>query len=117
MAGLPRAHTRLEHLPEPRDGPRVSTHQRIPTACRGGPSRKRDAGIELRLEAFSFYAYPTRISIAGAYGFDKFTRNIQGVAVTYGKEWRFYLGVLFDFDISEMGRLGRMNGGVRGDGR
>ena len=80
-------------------------------------SWKRDAGIELRLEAFSFYAYPTRISIAGAYGFDKFTRNIQGVAVTYGKEWRFYLGVLFDFDISEMGRLGRMNGGVRGDGR
>lgn len=63
-----------------------------------------DAGFELRLEAFSFYAYPTRISFSGAYGFDQFTRTFQGVDVTYGREWRFYLGVLFGFELNEFAR-------------
>lgn len=61
---------------------------------------KRDAGFELRLEAFSFYQYPTRIFFSGAYGLDRFDRTFNDVAVTYGKEWRFYLGVLFDFELS-----------------
>ncbi len=61
---------------------------------------KRDAGMELRLEAFSFYAYPTRIFFNASYGFDRFTRFIQyrNETVTYGREWRFYFGVLFGFD-------------------
>ncbi|MFN0158946.1 MAG: BamA/TamA family outer membrane protein [Bacteroidota bacterium] len=61
---------------------------------------KTDIGAELRLEAFSWYAYPTRIFFSGAYGFDKFDRFIasRNQTVTYGKEWRFYLGVLFGFD-------------------
>ncbi|MGB2869571.1 MAG: biopolymer transporter Tol [Bacteroidota bacterium] len=63
-----------------------------------------DAGFELRLEAFSFYSYPTRISFSGAYGFDQFTRSFQGVDVTYGREWRFYLGVLFGFELNEFAR-------------
>ncbi len=63
---------------------------------------KQDAGFELRLESFSFYQYPTRIFFSGAYGLDRFTASFNNVDVTYGKEWRFYLGVLFDFEINPM---------------
>lgn len=62
---------------------------------------KRDVGAELRLESFSFYAYPTRIFVSGAYGLDKFSREFSGADVTYGHEWRFYLGILFDFDVND----------------
>ncbi|HEX9829947.1 MAG TPA: biopolymer transporter Tol, partial [Bacteroidota bacterium] len=65
---------------------------------------KTDAGFELRLESFSFYAYPTRIFFSGAYGFDRFTRTVNNIDVTYGREWRFYVGVLFGFDISQATR-------------
>ncbi|MCX6133457.1 MAG: biopolymer transporter Tol [Ignavibacteriales bacterium] len=61
---------------------------------------KRDAGFELRLEAFSFYQYPTRIFFSGAYGLDRFSRTFNSQEVTYGKEWRFYLGILFDFEMN-----------------
>jgi hypothetical protein len=60
---------------------------------------KKDAGIELRLETYSFYAYPTRIFFNACYGFDRFTRVINGTSVTYGREWRLYFGVLFGFDL------------------
>ncbi len=62
---------------------------------------KTDAGFELRLETFSFYAYPTRIFFSAAYGFDRFNRYLptQNVTVTYGREWLFYFGVLFGFDL------------------
>ncbi|MBI3111531.1 MAG: PD40 domain-containing protein [Ignavibacteriales bacterium] len=66
---------------------------------------KTDAGFELRLEAFSFYQYPTRIFFSGAYGFDRFTRTFNNVPVTYGKEWRFYLGVLFGFELNQSRRM------------
>lgn len=61
---------------------------------------KTDAGLELRLEAFSWYAYPTRIFFGAAYGFDEFDREVasRNTTVRYGKEWRFYFGVLFGFD-------------------
>ena len=61
---------------------------------------KTDAGVELRLESFSFYAYPTRIFFNAAYGFNRFTTYIstRNESVAYGREWRFYLGVLFGFD-------------------
>jgi hypothetical protein len=61
---------------------------------------RRDAGVELRLESFSFYAYPTRIFLSAAYGFDRFERFIpfRNQTVTYGREWRFYFGILFGFD-------------------
>ncbi len=61
---------------------------------------KRDVGFELRLEAFSWYAYPTRIFFNGTYGLDKFSLTKNGNTVTYGNEWRFYFGVLFGFDFS-----------------
>lgn len=61
---------------------------------------KTDAGMELRLESFSFYAYPTRIFLNVAYGFDQFTRLVRSrnESVTYGKEWSIYFGMLFGFD-------------------
>jgi outer membrane protein assembly factor BamA len=61
---------------------------------------KTDAGVEIRLETFSWYAYPTRIFFNAAYGFDRFDRFVssRNTTVTYGKEMRFYLGVLFGFD-------------------
>lgn len=62
---------------------------------------KKDIGVELRLEAFSYYAYPTRIFLNASYGFDRFDRYIRSrdQYVTYGKEWRIYFGVLFGFDL------------------
>ncbi|MCX6142279.1 MAG: biopolymer transporter Tol [Ignavibacteriales bacterium] len=65
---------------------------------------KKDAGFELRLESFSFYQYPTRIFFSGAYGFDRFNRTFNNTDVTYGKEWKFYLGVLFDFEMNPFGQ-------------
>jgi hypothetical protein len=61
---------------------------------------KTDAGVELRLESFSYYAYPTRIFLNASYGFNKFDHFIpsRDQTVTYGKEWRFYFGILFGFD-------------------
>jgi hypothetical protein len=61
---------------------------------------KRDVGVQLRLESFSFYSYPTRIFFDATYGFDRFDHYVRSVnqTVTYGKEWRFYFGILFGFD-------------------
>ncbi len=66
---------------------------------------KRDVGFELRLETYSFYAYPTRIFFSGAYGLDQFSRNVVDINTTtvqYGHEWRFYLGVLFGFELNDI---------------
>ncbi len=62
---------------------------------------KGDAGVELRLESFSWYSYPTRIFFNASYGFNEFEKSVRGTLtkpVRYGKEWRFYFGVLFGFD-------------------
>ncbi len=49
--------------------------------------------LQLRAELFSFYGFPTRVSFDAAYGFDQFkNRDIR-----YGKEWRYYVTVAFDF--------------------
>ena len=60
----------------------------------------RDAGVELRLESFSFYAYPTRVFFNATYGFDTFSRYVasRDQYVTYGGEWQFHFGILFGFD-------------------
>jgi Tol biopolymer transport system component len=62
---------------------------------------KKDAGVELRIEAFSYYAFPTRIFLNATYGFDKFDYTIENSnkVVTYGREWNFHFGVLFGFDL------------------
>jgi len=59
---------------------------------------KKDIGAELRLQMFSSYVFPTSLFFTTAYGFDSFTQRFQGKDVTYGKEVRFYFGMLFGFD-------------------
>ncbi|MBS1517478.1 MAG: PD40 domain-containing protein [Bacteroidetes bacterium] len=60
---------------------------------------KKDIGAQLRLQAFSFYVFPTSIFFDVAYGFDRFSNVYQNTKVTYGREFNYYLGVLFGFDI------------------
>jgi outer membrane protein assembly factor BamA len=59
---------------------------------------KKGVGTELRMEMSSFYLFPTMLFFNASYGFDTVTLNIRGNDFTYGKEWRFYGGVLFSFD-------------------
>jgi Tol biopolymer transport system component len=59
---------------------------------------KKGAGAEIRLMLNSYYTYPTSVFFSAAYGFDKFNVNVDDLKIGYGKEWRFYGGILFDFD-------------------
>jgi hypothetical protein len=54
---------------------------------------KRDVGVQLRMDTVSFYSYPLKWFFDAAYGLDRFTNQGQ----TYGKGWRTYFGILFDF--------------------
>ncbi len=71
---------------------------------------KRDVGVQLRLETFSNYLFPTRLFAEAVYPMDEvINRNID-----YKKDWRFYFGVLFDFDLRErFSPLSQLKGGVR----
>lgn len=59
---------------------------------------KKGAGAELRIQMNSFYLFPTSVFFNASYGFDKFDRKVRDETITYGKEWRFYGGILFGFD-------------------
>jgi hypothetical protein len=65
----------------------------------GAVKFRKGVGAELRIKMNSFYLFPTSLFFNAAYSFDKFTRKILNEDVTYGKEWSFYGGILFDFDI------------------
>ncbi|HEX9652192.1 MAG TPA: hypothetical protein VGA99_00645, partial [bacterium] len=54
---------------------------------------KSSVGVQLRMDMFSFYSYPTRFFFNAAYGLDEFQIANQG----YGKEWRFYFGLSFGY--------------------
>ena len=71
-----------------------------------GAKFKRDVGSELRMSGFSFYSFPTAIFFDACYGLDKFTTQLSDfqTSVTYGKEWRFYFGLTFSFDIIDFER-------------
>lgn len=56
-------------------------------------SWKKCVGAQLRVNLVSFYMYPMSLFVDGAYGLDTFSNR----GVQYGKEWRFYFGILFDF--------------------
>ena len=60
---------------------------------------KTDVGFSLRTLLTSFYTYPTAVSFEAAYGFDKFRVEEKDFSVTAGHEWRYYLTVLFDFNL------------------
>ncbi len=54
-----------------------------------------DVGVQLRFESFSWYMFPTRIFVEAAYPLN----TIVYQDITYPKQWKFYFGILFDFDI------------------
>ncbi len=54
---------------------------------------KKDAGLTLRVQAFSFYGFPTALQLEAAYGMDR----VENAGVRYGHEWRYYAMLLFDF--------------------
>jgi len=60
---------------------------------------KKGAGTELRLEMNSYYLFPTAVFFNASYGFDSFDKVVESGVARYGKEWRFYGGILFGFDI------------------
>ncbi len=62
---------------------------------------KKDVGAEIRVKLISFYIFPTAIFMNWAYSFDQFERTTHYFNRHYkvGKEWRFYFGVLFDFNL------------------
>ncbi|MCF8260486.1 MAG: biopolymer transporter Tol [Melioribacteraceae bacterium] len=60
---------------------------------------KKGAGAEVRIKLNSFYLFPTSLFFNASYSFDDVTRDVRGETVRYGKEWRFYGGILFDFNI------------------
>lgn len=57
-----------------------------PVFDRKGPVR--DAGLNLRMDAISFYSLPTRFELDAAYGFDE---------VDNKDNWKLYLTVLFNY--------------------
>jgi Tol biopolymer transport system component len=54
---------------------------------------KKSVGVNLRLFGTLFYGFPLSIEYTAAYGLDEFVNE----DITYGKEVRSYLTVLFDF--------------------
>lgn len=69
-------------------------------AWRGGPKAARlrkDVGGELRVKLFSWYGFPTDLALVGAYGLDRFTVTEGDIRQTNGREWRWYMTLLFDF--------------------
>ena len=60
---------------------------------------KKGIGAELRIHMNSYYLFPTDIFFNASYGFDQFDRIVNNQKITYGKEFRFYGGILFGFDI------------------
>lgn len=60
---------------------------------------KKGVGAELRIQLNSYYLFPTSIFVNASYGLDSFEREVRDEIVSYGKEWNFYAGVLFGFEI------------------
>jgi hypothetical protein len=62
---------------------------------------KKDAGLGMKVQMFSFATFPTALSMDAAYGFDRFNITDQNGVHTYGKEWRFYMTLLFNFNLRQ----------------
>lgn len=68
---------------------------------------RKDAGAELRLSLGSFYLFPTAVFISSTYGFDQFDYQLKNrlttvegeTFVTYGRQWLWHFGILFNFDL------------------
>jgi outer membrane protein assembly factor BamA len=62
---------------------------------------KDDVGIQLRLDAFSNYLFPTKIFWEAVYPLDE----VYNFNVSYDNRWRFYFGILFEFDFRERSNM------------
>jgi len=71
---------------------------------RRDPELKREVGGELRLFMSSWAMLPTAVTVGGAYGLDEFRVPELDPGESYGREWRWYATVLFDFDVFQEGR-------------
>lgn len=60
---------------------------------------KKGVGSELRFALNSFYLFPTSVFINACYGFDKVEKMVDKTPVKYGREFLFYAGILFDFNL------------------
>ena len=71
-----------------------------------GDNLKTGIGTELRFAFNSYYLFPMKMFLTGAYGFnrfdvtfsDDFITGSESNRVTYGRELLFYFGLTFDFD-------------------
>ena len=64
---------------------------------------KRDVGMQLRLNAFSYSLFPTRFFAEAVYPLDQVQNydRSRNILVQYPQKWRFYFGLLYDFDLRE----------------
>ncbi len=62
---------------------------------------KKDAGLGVKVQMFSFTTFPTALTLDAAYGFDRFSLEDQNGIHTYGKEWRYYFTLLFNFNLRQ----------------
>lgn len=64
---------------------------------------KRDVGLQLRLDSFSYSLFPTRFFAEAVYPLDT-AENYDGSRrqwIKYPREWRYYFGALYEFDLRE----------------
>jgi Tol biopolymer transport system component len=60
---------------------------------------KKDAGAALKMQFYSFTTFPSALTLDVAYGFDRFNVVDQNGVHEYGKEWRYYFTLLFNFNL------------------
>jgi len=64
---------------------------------------KRDIGLQLRMDSFSYSLFPTRFFAEAVYPLDtaqNFDESRKYI-VKYPREWRYYFGLLYEFDLRE----------------
>ena len=59
---------------------------------------KQSAGVELRINGFSFYNYPTAISLEVHRGINSFVNEFGSETLKFGGENQFYFSILFGFN-------------------
>jgi hypothetical protein len=72
-----------------------------------GSNLKTGAGAEVRFAFNSYYLFPLKLFVSGAYGFNKFDVTLPQEFITnssngrlqYGHEFIFHFGLTFDFDV------------------
>ncbi|TNE71887.1 hypothetical protein EP331_08415 [bacterium] len=68
---------------------------------------KSGVGAELRFSFNTNYLFPTKLFFSGSYGFNEydltlpteFITSTSSNKMTYGREWLFHFGLLFDFEL------------------